>query len=459
MKISIIGTGYVGLVTGVCLAEIGHNVICVDSNQEKIKLLEKGRSPIYEPGLEELLRNNIWKKRLTFTTSVAEAVRKSTTIIIAVGTPSMEDGSIDMRQVDKAAEEIGKSMDRFKLIVNKSTVPVGTTERVKKKISANLPNKKTRFAVLSNPEFLREGNAIHDTFNGDRIIIGSDTTSATNKLKKIYAPLKIPYFVTDPESAEMIKYASNAFLATKISFINEVANVCERVGADIQEVARGIGMDKRIGESFLKAGIGYGGSCFPKDVNGLISIGESVGYDFKLLKQVVDINRIQRVRPVKVLEELFGNLSRVSVGILGLAFKPDTDDIREAPSLYIISKLLEAGAKIKVYDPAAMKNAGEIFGKSIEYCVGPYAAAEGCDALIILTEWKEFREMDLKKVKMLMKGNTIIDGRNILAGNRLAAANFDYFPVGIGKKAEPQLEKRYLRLKLAKLKALPMATN
>lgn len=433
MKISIIGTGYVGLVTGVCLAEIGHKVICLDLNQHKIEMLKKGISPIFEPGLEELLNKNIRAKTIEFTDEPEYAVKNSPVIMIAVGTPPLGNGDIDMSQVYDAASDIGKYINGYKLVVNKSTVPVGTAEKVASIIRENAKHKPdVKFDVVSNPEFLREGSAVKDTFSGDRIVIGSRSKTATAKMKKLYEPLGLSYFITNPESAEMIKYSSNAFLATKISFINEIANLCEKVGADINDVAAGMGLDKRIGRSFLNAGIGYGGSCFPKDVSGLIKLGEKAGYEFKILKQVIDVNKVQRVRPVKLLKELLPGLQGKNIALMGLSFKPGTDDIREAPSLYIIEALLEQGAHIKAYDPAAMENVRKIFGGSITLCSNPYEAAQGCDALILLTEWPEFKELNFKKIRAAMQGRIIIDGRNFLDVSRMLELKLEYYPVGIG---------------------------
>lgn len=432
MKVSVLGTGYVGLVTGVCLAEIGHKVICMDLNESKIEMLRRGNPPIYEHGLKELIDSNMKAGRLEFIGEPEHAVKNSSIIIIAVGTPPKVNGEADMSQVDSAAADIGRFMNNYKLIVIKSTVPVGTADRVVSIIKANnRSNSESKFDVISNPEFLREGSAINDTFNGDRIVIGSRSKRAAAKIRKLYEPLKIPYFVTNPESAEMIKYSSNSFLATKISFINEIANLCERVGADVNDVACGMGLDKRIGRSFLNAGIGYGGSCFPKDVSSLIKIGENAGYELKILKQVIDVNRIQRIRPIAILEGLLQELKGRDIALLGLSFKAGTDDVREAPSLYIIENLLNQGANIRVYDPEAMENVRNIFGDSIAYCSNPYEAAKGCEAVVLLTEWPEFRELNFKKIRAAMKGRLIIDGRNYLDMTKLLKIGFEYFPIGI----------------------------
>ncbi|MEA4847790.1 MAG: UDP-glucose/GDP-mannose dehydrogenase family protein [Clostridiaceae bacterium] len=432
MKVSVMGTGYVGLVTGVCLAEIGHRVICMDLDESKIEMLRKGIPHIYEPGLKELIISNVKAGRLEFTAEPELAVKNSKVIIITVGTPPRENGEADMSQVDSAAAYIGRFMNSYKLVVNKSTVPVGTADRVASIIETCAgSNAKFKFDVVSNPEFLREGNAISDTFNGDRIVIGGKSKKAVDMVRKLYAPLNIPYFVTDPQSAEMIKYSSNAFLATKISFINEIANLCEKVGANVKDVSCGMGLDKRIGRSFLNAGIGYGGSCFPKDVSSLIKIGENAGCELKILKQVIDVNKIQRIRTIAILEGLMGDLKDRDIALLGLSFKAGTDDVREAPSLYVIETLLNKGAVIKVYDPEAMENTRKIFGDAILYCKDPYEAVKGCEAAVLLTEWPEFKELNFKKIKMSMKNGIVIDGRNYLDAAELVNIGFDYFPIGI----------------------------
>lgn len=448
MKISVIGTGYVGLVTGTCLAEIGNQVICVDVDKEKIQKLNKGISPIYEEHLEDLIENNLKNKRLKFTASLEEAVNKSEIIFIAVGTPSKSNGQIDMGQVDEAARGIGKYINEYKIIVNKSTVPVGTTKRVRNIIYLNMKDKSIEFDVVSNPEFLREGTAVFDTFNGDRIVIGSDSSRAIKALKKLYAPLNNEILVTNPESSEMIKYASNAFLATKISFINEIANICEKVGADVKEVAEGMGMDKRIGDKFLRAGIGFGGACFPKDIKALIQIGDEAGYKPQIIKKVLEVNDIQKTKAVDMLKVLFSNLSNIKVGILGLAFKPGTDDLREAPSLNIINELLRLGAKVKVFDPVALKNARKVLKQSVTYCNDAYEVTSDTDVILIITEWPEFKRLDYNRIKGLMANNIIIDGRNLLNYKEIKKLGFKYYGIGI---SEASIEKHSNKSRVIKI--------
>ncbi|MFZ5968133.1 MAG: UDP-glucose dehydrogenase family protein [Bacillota bacterium] len=433
MRITVIGTGYVGLVTGVCLAEIGHEVTCVDHNEMKVENLNKGISPIYEAYLDDMLKRNVNERRLCFTTSVEDAVKTSYVIFIAVGTPSLTDGNVDMSQVEAVAQCIGKSMDGYRIIVNKSTVPVGTTRKVRKIIEENLQDK-ISFDVVSNPEFLREGTAVHDTFHGDRIVIGSESEKSANILKEIYKPLNLKTMVTDPESAELIKYASNAFLATKISFINEMANICELAGGDVREVAKGMGMDRRIGDKFLHAGIGFGGACFPKDVKGLIKIGENLGYDFKIIKQTLVVNQQQREKVIKILESRFKNLEEIHVAILGLAFKAGTDDIREAPALFIMEELLKRGAKVRAYDPIAMDNMRKELHDPVQYVSNPYQAVKDADALLILTEWRDFQELSIRKIRGLMKHRVMIDGRNIFDGKSMREKGFEYHGIGVCSK-------------------------
>lgn len=430
MKISVIGTGYVGLVTGTCLAEIGNDITCVDKDHKKIENLKNGILPIYEAHLEDMLIRNIGENRLHFTTSVEDAVRHATIIFIAVGTPSHENGDIDMSQVDEVAGEIGKSLDAYKIIVNKSTVPVGSVKRVAEIIQRHL-KREVEFDVISNPEFLREGSAVLDTFQGDRIVIGSTSKKATKILHDLYRPLKQKIFTTDPESAELIKYASNAFLATKISFINEIANICEKTGANVNEVAKGMGLDKRIGEKFLNAGIGFGGACFPKDVKGLIKIGEKLNYDFRIIRETLQVNKEQKMKPIMILDNLFPDLRGVQITVLGLAFKPDTDDIREAPSLDIINELHKRGAKIKAYDPIAIENAKKVLKLPIHYFHEAYDAIAGSDAVLLLTEWKEFKELNVRKIRSLMNRRVFIDGRNIFEAKAMRAKGFEYYGIGI----------------------------
>jgi UDPglucose 6-dehydrogenase len=439
MKIAIIGSGYVGLVSGVCLANIGHHVICVDNNLEKIKTLKKGRLPIYEPGLLELMKVNVKKKRLSFTGSIGEATKKSQVIFLAVPTPPKPNGDADLTYVENVARQIAQHMDSYKLIVEKSTVPAETGKKIRRTIHLNLAQKYKKgnkilldFDVASNPEFLKEGSAVYDFMNPDRIVIGVESKKAEQLLKEIYKPLKPKILVTNIASAEMIKHASNSFLATKISFINAVAQLCDRVGADVLKVAEGMGLDKRIGRQFLDAGVGYGGSCFPKDVDAFIRLSERNGYDFSLLKDVRHINDQQRHWFVHYIEEKLWNIKDKTIGVWGLAFKPNTDDIRSAAALEIIQLLQAEGARIRVYDPKAMENAKKILGK-VTFCDNAYSAAEGCDCLLLLTEWPEFKEIDFVQIRDAMRQTVIFDGRNFLDGAHLRGIGFEYFGTGRGK--------------------------
>ena len=428
MKIGVIGTGYVGLTSGTCLAELGNDVICVDIDKEKIDKLNNGKIPIYEPGLKELVERNTKENRLKFTTDIKEAIKSSEIIFICVGTPPKNNGEADLSYVEDVAREIAEHMESYKVIVEKSTVPVETGEKVAETIKLNNTHD-VEFDVVSNPEFLREGSAVNDTFNPDRIVIGANSEKAVEIMKKLYEPIKAPLIVTDIRSAEIIKHASNSFLATKISFINAIANICEKTGADIEKIAEGMGYDKRIGKSFLNAGIGYGGFCFPKDSAAFIRIAEKYGYDFKLLKDVQEINEKQKEFFIKKIEKAMWNLKDKKIGVLGLAFKSNTDDMRFAPSIDIINHLQEEGAKIKAYDPEAMENSKKLL-KDIEYCKDPYEAAENAEALLILTEWNEFKELDLDKIKNLMKTKLIIDGRNIYNPEEMKKLDFKYISIG-----------------------------
>ncbi|MFH0948423.1 MAG: UDP-glucose/GDP-mannose dehydrogenase family protein [Elusimicrobiota bacterium] len=428
MKLAVIGTGYVGLTTGVCLSEIGHSVICVDNDKAKIALLKKNKSPIYEPQLEEILKKNVKNKRLSFSTDIKESVKKSDVIFICVGTPPREDGSADLSYIENVALEIAKSMDGYKLIVDKSTVPVETGEKVEMTIKRNL-KKNISFDVASNPEFLREGSAVYDTFNPDRIVIGVSSEKAEKILKEIYKPLKTKVLVTDIKSAEIIKHAANSFLATKISFINAVANICERCGADVEKVADGMGLDKRIGGAFLDAGIGFGGFCFPKDIEAFLWISKKLGYQFDLLKNVKEINEYQKQMFVKKIEEALWIVKGKTIGILGLAFKPNTDDMRFAPSIDIINTLQNEGAKIKAFDPKATEKAKKVL-KNVVYCKNSYEVAKDADCLVILTEWDEIKKIDLGKIKKLLKHPIIIDGRNIFNPKEMEKLGFVYKSVG-----------------------------
>ena len=439
MNISVIGSGYVGLVTGICLAHLGHKVICVDNDKEKIKRLKQLRIPIYEPGLEALLKEEYKKKRISFSTSIKDAAAKSNIIFIAVGTPSKKNGEADLTYIENVAREIARNMDSYKLIVEKSTVPAETGKRIAKTISLNLPSRFRRgnkvlldFDVASNPEFLREGSAVHDFMNPDRVVIGVESKKAEDLLREVYKPLKTKMVVTDLNSAEMIKHASNSFLATKISFINAIAQICDHVGADVLKVAEGMGMDHRIGRSFLNAGIGYGGSCFPKDVDAFIRLSEKNGYDFTLLKEVRHVNEAQKAAFIKLIEDKLWIIKNKVIGVLGLAFKPDTDDMRNAPSIDIIQALQKEGAKIKAYDPEAMPNAKNVL-THVSFCKDAYSTVQGCDCLLVLTEWDEFKNLDFKKIRKLMRQTVIFDGRNLYHGQQLEKLGFEYFGIGRGK--------------------------
>ncbi len=427
MEIAVVGTGYVGLVVGACLADLGNRVICVDVDEKKIEMLKRGESPIYEPGLDELLERNIGKQRLSFTTDIERAVKESSIIFIAVGTPQGKNGKADLKYVKQAAESIGKAMNGEKIIVNKSTVPIGTGKMVEKIIGQHF---KGKFHVVSNPEFLREGSAINDFLQPDRIVIGNSDKKAAKKMEELYRPLNAKILFTDVESAELIKYASNAFLATKISFINEIAKLCDKVKADVQMVAKGVGLDKRIGPYFLRAGCGWGGSCFPKDVSALIEIGKQFGVEFLIPKAAEEVNKQQKFLPVKKAEKLLGSLKGKTITVLGLAFKPGTDDMREAPSIEIIRELLKKGAKVNAFDPIAEKEARKIF-PSINYFDSVYSALEDSDAVLLITEWNEFKEMDFENVKKTMNKPIIIDGRNIYDRKTLEKAGFKYEGIGV----------------------------
>ncbi|PIQ84935.1 MAG: UDP-glucose 6-dehydrogenase [Candidatus Omnitrophica bacterium CG11_big_fil_rev_8_21_14_0_20_43_6] len=428
MNISIIGSGYVGLVSGACFAELGNHVICADHDVKKISALKQGLVPIYEPGLAELVVNNLKKKRLKFTSSIKEAVRGSEVIFIAVGTPALENGESDLTGIEKVARSIAQNMDGYRLIVEKSTVPVETCAWIKKTVATYIKNKH-KFDVVSNPEFLREGCAINDFIHPDRIVLGLETLKARQIMTNLYQPLNRPILITNVKSAELIKHASNAFLATKISFINALACICERVGADVKEVARGMGLDNRIGRYFLHAGIGYGGSCFPKDLDAFITICEKLGYDFGILKAVRETNKKQKIFILKKVKDALWVLKDKTIGVLGLAFKPNTDDLRNSPSIDLINALIREGAKIKVYDPKAMEKARKIL-KNVVFCKDAYQAATGADGLIIATEWNEFKELDFAKLKKKLKRALIVDGRNIYDPKQLTGLGFTYIGVG-----------------------------
>jgi UDPglucose 6-dehydrogenase len=437
MKISVFGTGYVGLVTGVCFAEMGNDVICVDIDPKKVEMLKQSKSPIYEPGLDELLKENSKARRLQFTTDAKMAIDKSDIIFIAVGTPPKEDGSADLQYVLGVAEEIASNMNSYKLIINKSTVPVGTAQLVKKTIRMELQSRglDIQFDIASNPEFLREGCAIEDCLKPARVVVGVESQKAQDILQNLYEPfLKNgnPFLAMDPYSSEMTKYAANAMLAAKISIMNEFSRFCEKVGADIENVRKGVGSDGRIGSQFIYAGIGYGGSCFPKDVSALIQMGEHAHEDMKILKAVEETNQIQRQNFYKKMQAKMGSLKGKRVAVWGIAFKPGTDDIREAPALYLIDNLLSEGAEVIAYDPVASDNAKKYFDNNpkLHFVDDQYKAVEGVDALCIPTEWKSFREPDFEKIKKLMKSALIFDGRNIYSPKNLKAHGFDYISVG-----------------------------
>jgi len=431
VKITIIGTGYVGLVTGTCLAESGHEVICSDISKEKINILKNGESPIYEIGLLELIQKNVKEKRLSFTTNVADSIKKSQVIFSAVGTPMGENHEADLSYVRAVAKNFAKNLNDYKIFVNKSTVPVGTGDMVKKIISENTNES---FDIVSNPEFLREGAAVKDFLNPDRIVVGCESKKAKELMGEVYKPFERtqnPIIYTDVKSAELIKYASNSMLATRISFMNEIASFCEKVGANVKEVAKGMGYDSRIGPKFLQAGVGYGGSCFPKDVAALIESGKEKGIDFKILNSVENVNEKQKTIVVDKLKEKFLDLKGKIITIWGISFKPRTDDIREAPSLYIIEKLLKEGAKIQAFDPVAQKNIKKEFPQfKIDYFDNSYNALKNSDALLILTEWDEFRIFDFEKAKINMNNKLIIDGRNILNPIEVRTQGFIYESIG-----------------------------
>jgi UDPglucose 6-dehydrogenase len=461
MRVCVIGTGYVGLVTGVCLSHVGHDVICVDVNEEKVKLMQSGQSPIFEPGLSELMQSSMAAGRLQFTTDLGEGVNHGEILFIAVGTPALPNGESDTRYVEAVAKGIGSHLKGgYKVIVNKSTVPIGSgdwvrmivldgvVERQKVPVLAGgiaesvQPEVTVDFDVVSNPEFLREGSAIYDTFNPDRIVLGSNSPRAIAMMQELYAPIaegrfaedpsngQVPVVVTDLSSAEMVKYASNSFLATKISFINEIANICDRVGADVTQVAQGIGLDSRIGNKFLQAGIGWGGSCFPKDVSALIHTAEDYGYEAKLLQAAVEVNNRQRCMALEKLQQVLKILKGKTVGLLGLTFKPDTDDMRDAPSLVLIEQLNRLGAKVKAYDPIISQSGMSHGLTGIVVESDPEHLADGCDALVLVTDWQEFKNLDYGAMAKVMNSPVMIDGRNFLDRELLMEVGFQYLGIG-----------------------------
>jgi len=431
MQISVIGTGYVGLVTGACFAEFGVNVLCMDKDGKRIAKLEKGDVPFYEPGLGELVSKGIAQGRLGFTTELTRAVDHGEVIFIAVGTPPKNDGSADLSFVEEVGRGIARAMNSYKVVVTKSTVPVGTGAFLRNVISAS-QSKTLLFDIVSNPEFLREGSAIEDFMRPNRVVIGSDSDRAIALMKDLYRPLYLietPFVVTDIPTAEMIKYASNAFLATKISFINEIATLCERVGADVQMVSKGMGLDQRIGSKFLHAGPGFGGSCFPKDLAALVQMGERAGYSMQIAKAASDVNSQQRDRMVSKIIDVLGEIKGATVGMLGLSFKPNTNDLRESPALSIAQALLAQGIKVRAYDPAALEEASQLVQGFVP-CRSSYETAEGADALVLMTEWNEFRNLDFTKLKSLMRQTVLVDLRNIYEPSRVASYGFRHISVG-----------------------------
>ena len=436
MRVSVIGTGYVGLVTGACFAESGNEVICMDTDKRKIDLLHDGKIPIFEPGLDELVKRNVAEDRLKFTTSIDDAVKHGLFQFIAVGTPPGEDGSADLQYVRQVARDIGKRMTEYKVIVDKSTVPVGTADLVRAAVKEEL---KTRgvdipFDVVSNPEFLKEGNAIDDFMKPDRVVVGCDDVRTGELMKELYSPFvrtEKPILLMDVKSAEMTKYAANCMLATKISFMNDIANLCDLVGADVDCVRKGIGSDSRIGYSFIFPGAGYGGSCFPKDVNALLQKGKQVGYDMEIIDAVERVNQRQKLVVFhKTMKAFNGNLKGKTIAIWGLAFKPNTDDMREAPAIVIIESLLKAGAKVQAYDPEAAEEAHKVFGERITYAKRSYDALQGADALVVVTEWNEFRRPDFDRIKTSLKRPLVIDGRNIFDPKKMKSLGFEYYSLG-----------------------------
>lgn len=431
MKIAVVGTGYVGLVTGTCFAETGNTVTCIDIDEKKVKKLKGGQLTIYEPGLEQLFERNIKQERLFFTTSLEQGIKDARVIFLALPTPPGEDGSADLKYVLKVADELGGLLSEYTVIVDKSTVPVGTADRVRGKIAQKA---KVDFDVVSNPEFLREGVAVEDFMKPERVVIGTSSLRARKVMETLYAPFVRqgnPLVFMDERSAELTKYAANSFLATKISFMNEIANLCERLGADVDAVRKGIGTDTRIGKRFLFPGIGYGGSCFPKDVQALARSAQDASYDFKILRAVMDVNADQKLKMIEPMKQYFkGNLKGRNIAVWGLSFKPHTDDIREAPAIYNIEALLNAGARVKAHDPEAMGNVKALFGDRIEYYDTAYEAADGADAILIATEWPEFRTPDFEKLSSLLKNKVIFDGRNVYELDVMKEQGFTYYSIG-----------------------------
>lgn len=432
MHIAVIGTGYVGLVTGACFAEFGVDVTCVDVDTSKIEKLNKGVIPIYEPGLDQIVEKNVKAGRLHFTTDIKSAVEGARVVFLAVGTPPKGDGSPDMSYYQQAAKDVADAMNGYKVLVTKSTVPIGTGKWLREFVSANLKTQ-TDFGVASNPEFLREGAAIDDFMRPDRVVIGSNEDEAIEVMKELYRPLYLietPIVITSLEAAELIKYAANAFLATKITFINEIANLCDAIGCDVHDVARGMGMDNRIGRKFLHPGPGYGGSCFPKDTRALTTVADQFGVETRIVDAVIEANERQRDAMIPKIESLVGDLRGKKVGVLGLSFKPETDDMRESPAIEIVHAMIERGATVRAFDPVAMDEARH-FLNGIEYATDEYDAIDGADALVIITEWNQFRALDMEKVKQLLKAPKIADLRNIYEPGDMREMGFDY--VGVGR--------------------------
>ena len=430
MKIAVVGTGYVGLVAGACLAENGNDVVCIDRDEVRVRMLRRGKMPFYEPGLEELVRRNRQERRLTFATTLPKAVRDSTVIFIAVGTPSGEDGSADVQQVLAVASDLARATNGYKVVVNKSTVPVGTSVRVREVIRRETTHP---FSVVSNPEFLKQGTSVEDFMKPDRVVIGSEDPRAEEIMRELYAPFTrtgAPIMVMDCASAELAKYAANAMLASRISFMNEVANVCEVVGVDVDQVQRAMGADRRIGSSFLFPGIGYGGSCFPKDVHALIHFAGQKDYEFKILRAVESVNAFQKTRLFSKMRAHFGSLKGKVVAVWGLSFKPKTDDMREAPSVTLIEALLAAGASVQAYDPEAMRVAKGLFGTRVSFAAGDYEALKGADCVAIVTEWNEFRRPDFGRMRKLLRTPVVFDGRNLFTPEQMKQNGFTYYSIG-----------------------------
>ncbi|MEJ7643042.1 MAG: UDP-glucose/GDP-mannose dehydrogenase family protein [Chryseolinea sp.] len=431
MKIAVVGTGYVGLVTGTCFAETGNTVTCIDIDVEKVKMLQEGIITIYEPGLEQLFERNLKQQRLFFTTNLEEGIKDAKIIFLALPTPPGEDGSADLKYILKVAEDLGSILENYTVIIDKSTVPVGTAEKVREMIAKNAS---VEFDIVSNPEFLREGVAVEDFMKPDRVVLGTSSTKARKVMETLYAPFVRqgnPIIFMDERSAELTKYAANSFLATKISFMNEIANLCELVGADVDAVRKGVGTDSRIGKRFLFPGIGYGGSCFPKDVQALARFSKDMAYDFKILNAVMEVNDYQKTKLIPTIKNYFkGDLKGKTIAVWGLSFKPHTDDIREAPALYNIEALLKAGAIVKAHDPESMKNVEKILKDRIQYCETPYEAAESADAIFIATEWPEFRTPDFDKLSTILKEKVIFDGRNLYDLTLMKELGYVYFSIG-----------------------------